>query len=453
MFTADKRALVYPLTYSAALSSEIAADEPECEGSSAVSFPDDPNERTLVPFWLSLNEYNTLASAVDVGADIAYGVEAQAVIQLWLRNTGCADMICEFLKGCTADAIQSVEGLANWQRDVAASAAKQQEYQDEYTGNPSDINPDAPDDNFDGDASPDRELALCASCAAYVRYFAAAKVRQLDIVYGGVFTALSLLLILIPGFGWALALGLGVALGGATLIAGVAYETARNALTNVAAINAVACCMSDALAGVANTEANFLTSLNTCAFETGTYREIVRGFVEASLADNYLTFQDYLGTAYRAIQNDEPVICTCECTTYDFEAESNQPPVEPRDVSGTPYSVYVFPAGWYNVEAGTGNWQTQILVPILPGYNQVQANYSNTRTIADLSLTGVGWTDSTVSFLTTIDNFVNDAPGDWGRVFDITTPPAGATHLLFYLGSADTDDPGLRWRHIEFCVV
>lgn len=221
----------------------------------------------------------------------------------------------------TGDDVTGIEqqtNMVNYQTSIREAERIQADYAAEYTGDPSSINPDAPDDNFNGDSSDNRDLALCAASAAYVRYFAAAKIRQLDLVYGGVFTALSLLLILIPGFGWAMALGLGIALGGATLIAGVSYSAAKTALNDSGALDEVSCCMADTLTGLANTEANFSTALDACGFTPGSNSAIVRDFIDASLDSNYLTFQDYLGTAYKAINDGEPVVCPCDT---DFAPE------------------------------------------------------------------------------------------------------------------------------------
>jgi len=78
------------------------SEEPDCEGSSFV-WPDDSDERVLVPFSLSLNEYNILANTIDVGRDIAYGDSAIAVWSLWTRQTECSVSICDIVADCFAN--------------------------------------------------------------------------------------------------------------------------------------------------------------------------------------------------------------------------------------------------------------------------------------------------------------------------------------------------------------
>lgn len=68
--------------------SRTVEDDGDCEPSSFI-WPSDPDERVVIPFSLSLNEYNVLASAIDVGSDIAYGADGPRVMWLWLRNMRC----------------------------------------------------------------------------------------------------------------------------------------------------------------------------------------------------------------------------------------------------------------------------------------------------------------------------------------------------------------------------
>jgi hypothetical protein len=76
--------------------------EDDCETPSPSSFvwPEDSDERVLVPFMLSLNEYNVLASTIDVGSDLAYGEDALRVTWLWLRNMRCDLDFCAYIASC-----------------------------------------------------------------------------------------------------------------------------------------------------------------------------------------------------------------------------------------------------------------------------------------------------------------------------------------------------------------
>lgn len=311
MFAAQKRPLVFPLGNAVTLSSEISADEPDCDGSSAVIFPSDPDERTVIPFLLSLNEYNVLASAIDVGSDIAYGEDAIAVMWLWLRNTRCMDMICDWLSNCTQDAIGAATGVDQYQRYQAIAVAKQAKYEADWDGTPQSINPDAPETDYDDAGTDDDKLALCSACEAFVKLYAAQKVQQLTIVYVGFSVIISFLALLIPGLGWILGTGIAVAIGGAVLVGGVTYAAAIDALNDVLALNDVTCCMKDALMGQAINTTNFNASLSGCSFDVGSNAEIARGFVEAALTDNFYTFIDILGEARQAIAAGVPVDCAC----------------------------------------------------------------------------------------------------------------------------------------------
>jgi len=67
---------------------------------SSFVWPEDPTERTLVPFYLSQNEWKVLGSSIDVGRDIAYGVDSIRVLWLWLRNMREAVPICAAIIDC-----------------------------------------------------------------------------------------------------------------------------------------------------------------------------------------------------------------------------------------------------------------------------------------------------------------------------------------------------------------
>lgn len=316
MYDAPKRSLVFPL-YDTASNSSVVPEDTLCDNpSGAVIFPEDPNERVLVPFLLSLNEYNVLANAVDVGADIAYGVDAQAVIWLWLRNFMCADTICDWLRNCVTEPIQTQDKLIAYGRQQCQSAAAQIQYAADYTGDPSSINDHAPDDYFSGGGTTGEELALCAAINAYVRSFAYAKIQQLDAVYAFGAGVLLLAFFLSGGLAFALMIASNIAIGGAVLAGGLTYLAARGALSDNAALSDVVCCMYDALNGTAISCANWETSLDSCGFTSGTNEAIVRDFVADSLADNCLTFYDFLGEARRAQEAGNPLDCPCDAGAF-----------------------------------------------------------------------------------------------------------------------------------------
>lgn len=83
-----------PLVYS-----RTTETDPDHDGSVFV-WPEDSNERVPVIFNLSLNEFVVLASTIDVGSDIAYGVDALRVWWLWDRVLRVPMSICSAIIDC-----------------------------------------------------------------------------------------------------------------------------------------------------------------------------------------------------------------------------------------------------------------------------------------------------------------------------------------------------------------
>lgn len=63
-------------------------------------FPEDGDERIDVKFNLSLNEFVTLASAIDIASDIGWSEERTAVWWIWVRSLIGEAMTCEDIIGC-----------------------------------------------------------------------------------------------------------------------------------------------------------------------------------------------------------------------------------------------------------------------------------------------------------------------------------------------------------------
>jgi len=96
MFDAPRRPLVFPLKNPLAITAETPEGEPACQ---VPVFPEDSDEKITVLFRLSLNEFVALASAIDVGADIAYGADALKIWWLWSAAYMCASF-CEEMVEC-----------------------------------------------------------------------------------------------------------------------------------------------------------------------------------------------------------------------------------------------------------------------------------------------------------------------------------------------------------------
>lgn len=88
------RNLPWELRYQLALQAETAPF-PSDEG--PFLFPEDPEEEVWVPIKLSQRQFTMLASAVDAGADIAYGSEAISVFWLLVRSIEHTMPLCDLI--------------------------------------------------------------------------------------------------------------------------------------------------------------------------------------------------------------------------------------------------------------------------------------------------------------------------------------------------------------------
>lgn len=76
-------------------------------------WPTDPEERTVVPFLFSQREFTAIASAVDVGADIAYPEQYIAVWWLLVRSLRYRVPICELIIPCIESDTDVQQALAD----------------------------------------------------------------------------------------------------------------------------------------------------------------------------------------------------------------------------------------------------------------------------------------------------------------------------------------------------
>ena len=186
-----------------------------------------------------------------------------------------------------------------------AVAEELQTFADDYTGVPSSVNPNTPDDFFSGDGSTDRVDALCTACKVYMYSYAQNWTTKAQIALG-VTVALSFLVsISIVG---------GVIAG--TVLAGLAFltQTALNAFLDEDALDEVVCCMFDAMTGTVINQANFETSLDSCGFTPGSNQAIIRDIIASDLLtfDNYLSFLNVLGVQFILSQAG---VVDCPCSS------------------------------------------------------------------------------------------------------------------------------------------
>lgn len=105
----DVRPLPFPLNYAQSLTALV---EEGSEVFALPDFPEDSDERIDVIMNLSLNEFVRIATAIDVGSDIAYGDEAVAVWWLWTRAI-MSDSLCEKIAQCVETNSDTRNAISN----------------------------------------------------------------------------------------------------------------------------------------------------------------------------------------------------------------------------------------------------------------------------------------------------------------------------------------------------
>jgi len=219
------------------------------------------------------------------------------------------------LLSCVDVSIIVEQGKQNLTRNVQQQQIESQrlrdDYQDEYTGDPTSINPDAPTTDFG--ASGDRLDALCSALMAYVYQAANAQVQAIvasDIAAYALLAGAAVLLI--PGLNLFFLAGASLALLAGGGLIGVTTGTAIAALTDTDALNNVVCYMRDTLKAQSVSEANFAAVLNTYPFTPGSHEAIICDFLKGQLGPNYLGMLDMLGQGYAGTTGGDP-LPTCPC--------------------------------------------------------------------------------------------------------------------------------------------
>jgi len=189
-------------------------------------------------------------------------------------------------------------------------------YETLWDGTPISININAPAGTWDEGGDPDRDAALCMAAMSLVGSIAAQEAQALTMRYIGSALVFAALFILTGGFA-----AFGVLVVG-TLIAGVSYTAAMDALQDRAALLAVACCMYEGLQGQAVTQVALANSLNACGFIGGSNEAIARDFIHRSLqADTtYYAMIDAAGRAWTQLTVLGLNLCECgDCGICTFD--------------------------------------------------------------------------------------------------------------------------------------
>jgi len=175
---------------------------------------------------------------------------------------------------------------------------------------PRTINPNAPADKFDGDASSARQAALCMALKNYFTQYLNDAMNQ-AFVGGFIIGAL-------------FATGLVLALTGIGFIAGLviisdlaalgAFVNAYDLSEMTSFVREVACCANAALVGQPITRANWAACLDGCTFGGGA--DDLTALLKSGLAANFESFINVLGQAYLAAQAGVED-CDC-CSAFDL---------------------------------------------------------------------------------------------------------------------------------------
>lgn len=242
-------------------------------------------------------------------------VEYMAWSSRW-ENCPCTDEDLRLMASELEFALMDCIDFQPYQIDYTyqqAVGAQLGTFNDDYTGVPSSVNPNTPDDFFSGDGSQDRTDALCTALKVYVYSYAQNWVTKAQIV---------LALSVITAFVVSLTLVGGIIAG--TIIGGLAFMTqiALDAMSDEDTLDEIVCCMFTSLTGTVINQANWDISLDACGFAGGSNEAIVRDIIASDIVqfDNYLSFLNALGDQYVLSQAG---VSDCPCaspwsTVLDF---------------------------------------------------------------------------------------------------------------------------------------
>ena len=254
-------------------------------------------------------------------------------------------------------ALMSCVDFQPYQLDYVYNNQVQQkvnELQTLWQGNPSDLNPNSPDDNFNGNNSTDRNNALCNACKIFVYSYSQNWVRTAQTVLGVTFVIGLLASITLIG-----------GMVATVLVGGLAFitSTALDAMQDEDALDDVVCCMYNALLNQAISQTTFEQSLDACGFLPGSNQAIIRDIISSDLVQfpNYLSFLEQLGLQF-VLAEAGVVDCPCDPSpmwTQNFDFTIDDQGFVPSTVSAITRAVYHPGDGW-----GVGAAANQIVFMI-----------------------------------------------------------------------------------------
>lgn len=179
---------------------------------------------------------------------------------------------------------------------------------------PSSVNPDAPDDFFNGDGSSDREDALCTALTLWGYSYAVNWSQKASLILGVAYAAGELLNFMIP-------------VGGQIAVQVIAdlaepLQSQVTALNNLVALDTVLCDWKVALEGVAITAANWTNAVQGLVYTVDSNEWIIQQLFaqDSQLLSNFLSFVNSLGEGYELAQLGV-FICACGTETWFQELD------------------------------------------------------------------------------------------------------------------------------------
>lgn len=179
---------------------------------------------------------------------------------------------------------------------------------------PSSVNPDAPDDYFNGDGSPSREDALCTALTLWGYSYAVNWSQKASLILGVAYAAGEILNFMIP-------------VGGQIAVQVIAdlaepLQSQVDALNDLTALDTVLCDWKVALEGVAITAANWSAAVAGLVYIDDSNEDIIQKLFEqdAQILQNFLSFVNSLGEGYELAQLGV-FICACGTETWQHELD------------------------------------------------------------------------------------------------------------------------------------
>lgn len=244
-------------------------------------------------------------------------------------------------------------------------------YGNDWDGSsPSSVNPDAPDDYFNGDGSPDREDGLCTGLTLWAYSYAVDWMQSASTILGVTAFVSELVNALIPGGG-------NIAVQVLSNLT-TPLQSQLDAFENQTALDTVVCDWKDALDGIAITPSNWNNKLAGLSYTPGTDEYLIQEVIvtDTSLLSNFLSFVNALGNGYELAQLGVS-ICPCSpgaliIVTYD----------------GTGYPNWTITEGNLDIAfgdpmpSGKSAWNSGI---------DTQRNKTRVDLLTDSTVAGISW--------------------------------------------------------------